>query len=89
MNPIRGDMRTTGDEDILAEGDNHDAAPVGNAFKIENAMYPDGTPVKLQYIDFIKVQTGIQSVAGAIGELSTEVFGFVDYKMSEAPSKID
>lgn len=76
-------------EDILAEGDNHDAAPVGNAFKIENAMYPDGTPVKLQYIDFIKVQTGIQSVAGAIGELSTEVFGFVDYKMSEAPSKID
>lgn len=52
-------------------------------------MYPDGTPVKLQYIDFIKVQTSIQSVAGAIGELSTEVFGFVDYKMSEAPSKID
>lgn len=76
-------------EDILADGDNHDAAPVGNTFKIENAMYPDGTPVKLQYIDFIKVQTGIQSVAGAIGELSTEVFGFVDYKMSEAPSKID
>ncbi len=76
-------------EDILAEGDNHDAAPVGNAFKIENAMYPDGTPVKLQYIDFIKVQTGIQSIAGAIGELSTEVFGFIDYKMDEAPSKVD
>lgn len=76
-------------EDILAEGDNHDAAPVGNAFKIENAMYPDGTPVKLQYIDFIKVQTGIQSVAGVIGELSTEVFGFIDYKMDESPSKID
>lgn len=76
-------------EDILTEGDNHDAAPVGNAFKIENAMHPDGSPVKLKYIDFIKVQTGIQSVAGVIGELSTEVFGFIDYRMSDAPSKID
>lgn len=75
-------------EDILTEGDNHDAAPVGNAFKIENAMYPDGKPVELRYIDFIKVQTGIQSVAGALGELSTEVFGFIDYQMEKSPVTI-
>lgn len=46
-----------------------------NGFKISNAIYPDGTPVNLKYIDFVKVQTGVNAKAGWIGENSTEVFG--------------
>ncbi len=49
-----------------------------NGFLIENAMRQDGTHVKLQYIDFIKVQTGVNSKSGWLGEVSTEVFGFKD-----------
>lgn len=80
-------------EDILTEGDNHDADAVGNAFKIENAMYPNGILLKdrgaeLRYIDFIKVHTGVQSKAGILGEVSTEVYNFVDLDMEKAPSTL-
>lgn len=44
-----------------------------NIFYIENAMYSDLTPVKLRYIDFIKIQTGVNDKCGALGELSTEI----------------
>lgn len=74
--------------DFLSQGDNHDAGAVGNGFKIKNAIYPDGQPANLRYIDFIKVQTGIMSVAGVIGELSTEVFGFQDLQMEKAPEHL-
>ena len=47
-------------------------------FKISNAVNIDGTAADLQYIDFVKVQTAINYVAGALGEISTEVFGFED-----------
>ncbi|MCM1471561.1 MAG: cell surface protein [Bacteroides sp.] len=49
-----------------------------NGFHISNAMMPDGTPIELQYVDFIKVQTGINSKAGWLGEVSTEIAGFQD-----------
>lgn len=58
--------------------DNHDADPKDTFFKISNAVHPDGTPANLQYIDFIKVQTGTNAKAGALGENSTEVFQFKD-----------
>lgn len=62
-----------------------DNTPNGNlqrtGFRIANAMLPDGTPVELSYIDFIRVQTGVNSKAGWLGELSTEVLGFQDYTM--------
>ncbi|MDE5595443.1 MAG: hypothetical protein K2I89_07720 [Muribaculaceae bacterium] len=48
-------------------GSNHDV------FYIEDAVYSDLTPIKLQYIDFIKIQTGVNGKCGALGELSTEV----------------
>jgi len=67
--------------DCLAPGDNYDAGPNYNGFNIENAMYPDRRPVKLKYIDFIKVQCATLSKAGALGEVSTEVFGFWDYNL--------
>lgn len=47
-----------------------------NAFKISNAMYPTRETINLQYIDFIKVQTGVNSKSGALGEISTEVVSF-------------
>ena len=67
--------------DCLASDGNTEAGPNYNGFKIENAMYPDLRPVKLKYIDFIKVQCATLSKAGALGEVSTEVFGFWDYNM--------
>lgn len=50
--------------------------------ELDNAVYPDGTPVKLQYIDFVKVQGALQIMAGWLGENSTEVFGFRDMNLS-------
>ncbi|MDE7147216.1 MAG: PKD domain containing protein, partial [Duncaniella sp.] len=52
-----------------------------NGFLIENAMYPDLTHINLQYIDFIKVQTGVNSKSGWLGEVSTEVFNFQDLSL--------
>lgn len=43
-------------------------------FKISNAVLPDGSPVALDYIDFVKVQTGVMGKSGLLGEISTEVF---------------
>ena len=44
-------------------------------------MHADGSAVKLRYVDFIKVQTGVNSKAGILGEVSTEVFGFRDLSL--------
>lgn len=49
-----------------------------NGFKISNAMHPDGSPVSLGHIDFIKVQTGVNAQSGSLGENSCEVFSFQD-----------
>lgn len=49
-----------------------------NGFRIKNAMLPDGTAVTLGYVDFIRVQTGVNSKAGWLGEVSTEVYDFRD-----------
>lgn len=58
----------TADEDV----------PRANFFKISRAMRYDGSPANLQYIDFIKVQTGVNAQCGRVGEMSTEVSGFYD-----------
>ncbi len=70
-------------EDALDREETADAAPNKTYFKISNAIHPDGTPANLQYIDFIKVQTGINGKAGLLGELSTEVIGFTDENMNQ------
>lgn len=51
------------------------AGSEANGFRIANAMYPDFSAIGLLYVDFIKVQTGVLSSAGSLGELSTEVLG--------------
>lgn len=63
--------------DVLG-GDSYDGSGQMNGFKISNAIFPDGVPAKLQYIDFIKVQCGVLAKSGILGEISTEVFNFRD-----------
>ena len=47
-------------------------------FNIADAIDADGNPMTLPYIDFVKIQTGLQAIAGVLGEVSTEVLGIVD-----------
>lgn len=49
-----------------------------NCFRISDAVDAYGVSARLEYIDFIKVQTGVNSKSGLLGEISTEVFGFID-----------
>jgi len=67
--------------DRLKGNNSDDGSGQRNGFKISNAIYPDGSPVDLQYIDFIKVQVGVNAKSGWLGEISTEVFSFQDYSM--------
>lgn len=64
--------------DDLGDGDSVDGNGQRNGFKISNAIYHDGSPVNLQYIDFVKVQCGVLAKSGWLGEISTEVFSFED-----------
>ena len=66
--------------DRLAD-DNHNASVNCNYFKISNAVTYDGRPADLKYIDFVKIQTGVQAKSGWLGENSTEVFGISDYNL--------
>lgn len=47
-------------------------------FNIDWAIDDSGNPVHLDYIDFIKIYTGLVQEAGVLGETSTEVAGVVD-----------
>lgn len=64
-------------EDSAVSG-NDQADPADICFRIANAMNPDGSAAELQFIDFIKVQTGVNAQSGWTGEVSTEVFSFTD-----------
>ena len=44
-----------------------------NLFRISDAVTFDGQPANLQYIDFVKIQTGVNAKSGWTGELSTEI----------------
>lgn len=68
--------------DNLPGGDATDGSGQRNGFKIANAVLPDGTPIDLQYIDFIKVQVGVNAKSGWLGEISTEVFFFEDLSIN-------
>lgn len=59
-------------------GADFDADLMANVFEISNAIDARGEGVKLEYIDFIKVQCAINGKAGHLGEVSTEVSGFFD-----------
>ena len=64
--------------------DNYDADYAtykGNLMELDWAVDNSGNPVQLRGIDFIKVYTGAQANAGALGELSTEIRGIADFSM--------
>lgn len=67
--------------DRLTDDINYGAAANGNHMKINNAITYDGKPANLKYIDFVKVQTGLQTKAGWLGENSTEVFNVRDFNI--------
>ena len=54
-----------------------------NRFRIADAIDEQGMSVDLKFIDFVKVQTAVNSKSGWLGEVSTEVLGFYDYSMME------
>ena len=65
--------------DRLTDDDNASAGTNANHFDISNAVDANGKAVELKYVDFVKVQCAVNSKSGWLGEVSTEVFGFMDY----------
>ncbi len=69
--------------DRLTIEDNAVAGANANHFKISNAIDFEGQTIDLEFIDFVKVQVGVNAKSGWLGEVSTEVFGFYDYNMKK------
>lgn len=69
--------------DRLTDVDNAGASANANHFKISNAIDFEGQPIALDFIDFVKVQVGVNAKSGWLGEVSTEVFGFYDYHLKK------
>ena len=69
--------------DRLTEYDNAEGEVNANHFKISDAIDFECEPIHLDYIDFVKVQVGVNAKSGWLGELSTEVCGFFDYNMKK------
>lgn len=67
--------------DRLTDDINYNAAPNANHFRISDAMDYEGNPVHLEYIDFVKVVTGLNTKSGWLGEVSTECFKFTDIQV--------
>ena len=67
--------------DRLTNNENSAADANANHFKISNAIDFNGEPIHLEFIDFVKVQGGVNGKSGWLGEISTEVFGFYDYNL--------
>ena len=70
-------------KDRITNGIGSKEAKGANRFRIADAIDENGTSVDLDYIDFVKVQTAVNSKSGWLGEVSTEVLGFYDYSMLE------
>lgn len=67
--------------DRLTDDDNYNASPADNHFRISDAVTFDGKPANLGYIDFVKVQVGVNAKSGWLGELSTEIFDVKDFNL--------
>ena len=60
-----------------------DAGNTLGYYKISNAKTWDGQEANLQYIDFVKVQTGQTGYSPNLGEISTEVYTIFDYHIKK------
>ena len=54
-----------------------------NRFRISDAVTADGKAANLPHIDFVKIQTALNSQSGGLGENSTEVFAICDYLLMQ------
>lgn len=86
INPETGMWDNNNFEWGYADNMGRDAVAIGdysqcNCFRISDAVTPDGQPARLDYIDFVKVQTGVNAKSGWLGEVSTEVFGIFDLNL--------
>jgi len=52
-------------------------------FKISNAVTWDGKDANLEYIDFVRIQTGQTGHTPNLGEISTEVYYIGDYHLEQ------
>ena len=65
-------------------GDDYKFVPFGkgirgaNLIDISDAIDSDGNPVNLEFINFIKIQTGVLQVCGQMNEVSSEIAGAAD-----------
>lgn len=50
-------------------------------FRISDAINHNGNPIHLDFIDFVKVQTGVNGKSGWLGEISTEICTICDYNL--------
>jgi len=50
-------------------------------FRLSDAITAQGDPVDLDFIDFVKIQTGVNGKSGWLGEISTEISGIRDYNL--------
>ena len=50
-------------------------------FRLSDAVTPEGDPIDLEFIDFVKIQTGVNGKSGWLGEISTEITGIRDYNL--------
>ncbi len=62
--------------------DNHPNSTEQARLKIDWAVRPDGTPVHLPGIHFVRVYTGLHQYCGWLGETSTEILGAEDLHMT-------
>jgi hypothetical protein len=67
--------------DRLTNDINYGAAANGNHFRINDAVNYAGESANLKYIDFVKIQTGVNCKSGWLGEVSTEVFNVKDFNL--------
>jgi len=79
-----GYVDNVGSDIIVNQSD--DGKGQAGGFKLSNAVYADGSPVNLQYVDFVKVQVAVLAQSGALGEVSTEVTSFRDLSMPTSKS---
>ena len=66
--------------------DNHPNDNEGSKLNLDWAVTQRGEPARLDRIDFVKVQTGVNQQCGWIGETSTEVSGAIDLHPQATPS---
>ena len=63
--------------------DNYPNSDIKAQIDIDWAVDKNGNHVKLEGIDFVKVYTGNRAEVGWLGEISTEVAGFVDLNLNK------